>query len=279
MEQGRTEQSKKSRLERGQSLRNALDAVGSTKLSLEDRKAVATALRRLLDRVEKQFQISKASVLEKANIGGAGSSTKYLSYHAILPGKNADSLRKKVQGYVKIAKKAAELAVLDETKVLLEVFGQASFWQSSNARETEPKFHELADRLKTVLNAISTKRNLARFFREVANGGGVLTPCLGSYQSDQGTAETVIEFYFGDRQAWPIEFYQATWEVEDGDGYHIPAYPSLILGTWALDRPFEVNVSANLAVEAGQTIRVAGKVRGQVHSKPKALYRSSRYRT
>ncbi len=252
-------------------LRKALTAQPSPTLSPIDQKTVAEALHKLLREIEDKHRIKKAQVMREAGLGGEGDSTKHLSQYAILPGANPARLRKKAGGYEKLVKAAARLASLDESEVLLEVFGQASFWQMAGTREPEREFEELAHRLRHIAVAVARKHDLTAFFRHVKKGGGVMTPSAECWRKELVWArplapnEIDVEFHFGDfggPQIWPIEFDQPTYEAEDGSGDHVPVYPSLVLGAWRFD-PFPVSVSAQLDNPDGSAGSISGTVEGQ----------------
>jgi hypothetical protein len=260
------------RIERCHRLRAALKGQASQRLPEADRVTVAEALYGLLQRVERERHIPKAKVLREAGFGSDGDSTKHLSQYAIRPDASRKRLRKTVGPYEKIAKVAANLANMDENEVLLEIFGQASFWQSVGTRQAGAEFEELAAHLTYVMEGIARGLGLAEFFQAVENGGGVLTPRADSWIREQETGqllrpeEIAVEFDFDPAwgsQLWPIEFYQPTEEAEDGNGDHIPVYPSLILGAWPVDNPFPINVTAEVTETDGSVHVVSGVVEGK----------------
>jgi hypothetical protein len=242
-------------------LRKALGPQPGPVLSPTDQKTVAEALHKLLQEIEDKHHIKKAQVMREAGLGGEGDSTKHLSQYAIPPGANPARLRKKAGRYEKLAKVAAKLARLDESEVLLEVFGQASFWQMTGTREPEPEFEELANRLRLIMVAVARKHTLTAFFRDVKKGGGVATPNADCWRREVELGrqlaphEIDVEFHFGHfggPQIWPIEFDQPTCEAEDGNGDHMPVYPSLVLGAWRFD-PFPVTVFSQIN-DAGESV-------------------------
>jgi len=256
--------------ERTHRLRKALKDYPSQKLTIADRVAVAEALYRLMQRLEGEHGIPKEKVLREARIGGEGDSTKHMSQYAIRPGSNPDRLRKKVGVYAKLAAEAARLARLDETEVLLEVFNQAGFWQTVIMRQASAEFVELAQRLRFVMNGVAREQGLMDFFQAVEKGGGILTPRADCWPRKQEASrlltpqEVAVEFDFAwGPQFWPVEFYQPTEEAEDGNGDHIPVYPSLILGAWRLDNPFPVSVTVEMTAADDSMHTVSGTVNGE----------------
>jgi hypothetical protein len=253
-------------------LRTALGVQPSPTLSPTDQKTVAEALYKLLQEIEREHGVKKAQVMREAGLGGDGDSTKHLSRYAIKPDGNRARLRKRTGGYEKIAKAAAKLSARDESEVLVEVFGQASFWQKTGTREPEPEFEELADRLRYIMDAVARKHDLTAFFQDVKKGGGVAVASSHCWRKEMELGrplaphEIDMEFHFGDYyggpQIWPIEFDQPTYEAEDANGEHVPVYPSLVLGAWRFD-PFRVIVSAQLNDPDGSVRPITGPVEGR----------------
>jgi hypothetical protein len=240
-----------------------------------DQLTVARALHGLLQRIENDHRISKAKVMREAGIGEEGDSTKHLSQYAIPPGKTTSRLCIKARPYEKLAKAAARCARLDEGDVLMEVFGKASFWHSMGAREAAEEFEELARRLRYVMDAVARKHDLGAFFRDVKKCGGVIIPSFDSGSREQVMGrlltpdEIEVKFYFGDfggiyggPQRWPIEFYQLSYEATDGNGDHVPVYPSLVLGAWRF-KPFRVDISAQMTDANGSLHPTSKTVEGQ----------------
>jgi len=232
-----------------------------------DQLTVAHALHGLLQRIETDHRISKADVMRKADISEKEHPTKHLSQYAIPLGGNPSRLRINARLYEKLAKAAATLAHLDEGDVLMEVFGHASFWRSKGAREATEEFEDLARRLRYIMEAVARKHNLGAFFRDVKKCGGVLTPSADSWRREQEMGrwlapdEIEVEFYFGEGpQRWPIEFYQLTYEATDGNGDHVPVYPSFVLGAWRF--PFTVNIEAQMTDANGSPHPILGPVEG-----------------
>jgi hypothetical protein len=128
------------------------------RLRSADQEIVAHALYGLLEQIEKDHRISKAEVMREAHLGGDGDSTKHLSQYAIPKGGSPKRLRKKAGSYAKLARAAAKLSGLDEDEVLMEVFGQASFWSSMGAREPAEEYEELATRLRYIMMRL--RRNI-----------------------------------------------------------------------------------------------------------------------
>ncbi len=268
-EAARAKNTEASRAERLHRLRKAL--ADKPKLSLADQETVAQALYGLLQRTEKDHRIPKAHVMREAGLGGEGDSTKHLSQYAIPPDGNSERLRKKAGPYEKLAKAAAKLADLDEGQVLMEVFDQASFWRSTGTREAAEEFEELAKRLRYVINAVARKHDLGSFFQDVKKCGGVITPNADSWRREEEMGrllqphEIEVQFHFGGfggPQKWPIEFDQLTYEAEDGNGDHVPVYPSLVLGAWQFN-PFPVGVEAQMTDVHGSANPISGTVEGR----------------
>jgi hypothetical protein len=241
------------------------------KLSSADQLTVAHALHGLLQRIKKDHRISQAAVMRKAGISEEEHPTKHLSQYAIPPGRNPSRLCVKARPYEKLAKAAATLAHLDEGDVLMEVFGRASFWRSMGAREATEEFEDLARRLRYIMEAVARKHNLGAFFRDVKKCGGVLHPSTNSCRREEeekqmgrllAPEEIEVEFYFGGfgPQRWPIEFYQLTYEATDGNGDHVPVYPSFVLGAWRF--PFTVNIEAQMTDANGSPHPILRPVEG-----------------
>ena len=160
------------RTDRVRLLRKALGGNPTPKLGAADQEAVSRDLYRLLHRVQEERGIPKSKVLRQARIGDEDDSTKHLSQYATPPNrKPAKRLNKKVAAFAKLTRAAAELAGLDEEEALLEVFGRASFWQSSSTRQASPEFEELATRLRFVMDGVARKYDLTRFFGDVLKSG------------------------------------------------------------------------------------------------------------
>lgn len=239
------------RADRVRLLRNALGANPTPKLGAADQEAVSRDLHRLLQRVQEERGIAKSKILRQARIGDEDDSTKHLSQYATPPNRKPARLTKKVTAYANLARAAAKLAGLEEDDALLEVFGRASFWQSTITRQASPEFEELAARLRLVMDGIARKFDLTGLFVDVLKSGGVLDTRPDCFWRERDTSTLLtpqdigLEFDFGGfggPQAWPIEFYQPTTETETGTGDQIPVYPSLVLGAWWLDHPFPAAV-------------------------------------
>jgi hypothetical protein len=238
----------------------------------DDRKVVAEALYKLLKRIG----IRGETALLAANIGREHDSSKHLSHYAIPSGLSPEEIKRrrlnvKPEKYARIAEAAARLADLGEGDVLLQVFGQASFWRGVE-REAAPEFVELASRLRFIADGISTKYDLDSFFREVERAGVSPSPTRECVQQDAQKQNwhligqqigieysplntpgeiASIDSWLG----WPIELNQFTWLcVSEEAGLYLPAYPSLILAAWKLGDPFPILIrnrsEANEAVSA-----------------------------
>ncbi len=255
------------RAERIRHLRNALEGHRTPRLGTADGETVSRDLYKLLQRVEEERRIPKAEVLRKAGLAVAGDSTKHLSQFATPPNRKPARLSKKVGPYARLAKAAAKLAGLDEDESLLEVFGGASFWQSTGTRQAAEDFVQLAERLRFVMEGVARECELTRLFEGVLKGGGALDISADCWRRAQEAGSLLapedieLEFDFGGfggPQIWPIEFYQPTIEAENGDGDHIPVYPSLVLGAWWLDSP--IPVSATTEVPGAEDTWFRGRI-------------------
>ena len=121
------------------------------------------------------------------------------------------------------------------------------------------------------MEGIARQYDLTKFFRYVLRGGGVRTPSHDCHHREAQTGirlapqEITIEFHFGGfggPQIWPIEFYQTTSEVVDGDGAHIPVYPSFILGAWWLGSDFPADVIPGVTDATGSVHANSGGAEG-----------------
>jgi hypothetical protein len=240
-------------------LRRALAGNPSPMMRHDDSIAVAEALYVLLDRLERQQRIPKSKVLREAGIGSEGDSTKHLGQYAIPPGlppgdreKRSQRLRKGAKRYVGIVEAAARLANLDEDEALLEVFGAAQFWRSGGAEEKR-EFSELAQRLCLIVEGIAAKHDLTTYFRDVERAGVSSAPSRECNARDAkngplepGTID--VQFYrrFRGEQSlrWPIELYQPSWLSEVEENADLPAYPSLVLGSWQIGEAFPITIVA-----------------------------------
>ncbi len=74
-----------------------------------------------------------------------------------------------------------------------------------------------------------------------------------------------IKIAFEDKwpQEWPIEFFQPSWEAETETGDLVPAYPTVVLGSWWLGDPFPVSVTAEITDVDGSICAVSGMVQGR----------------
>lgn len=263
------EQRRLDRAERVLQLRRAIAPDLAPKLGATDQEAVSRAVYGLLQRMQEERGISKAFVMREARLATEGDSTKHLLQYATPPHRKPARLNKKIAPYVKLAQTVARLAALDEDQTLLEVFGGASFWQSTATREASREFVELAERLRFVMGGISRKYNLAKFFSDVLNGGGVLTFDHISYMRDESgmippeNMDLIFDFNFGP-QIWPIQFYQPTEEAEDGNGDTVPVYPSIVLGTWEIGESVPVNITTQFADADGHKQEISGDVDGSL---------------
>jgi hypothetical protein len=197
--------------------------------------------------------------LRAAGIGSEEDSTKHLGQYAIPPGlgpvegeKRSQRLRKGTEPYAKISRHAAKLANLDEDDILLEVFGAAQFWRSGGP-EVGPEFSELASRLCLIADGIAAKHGLATYFGDVERAG--VSPHASREctirEAESGPLEPgTIDLDFSGRHRgeqslrWPIELYQPTWLSESEENGDLPAYPSLVLGSWQIGRSFPIKMLA-----------------------------------
>jgi hypothetical protein len=97
----------------------------------EDRKIVARNLGEILTRFEREGKGRKEAVLRAAHMGEKGNSTKQL-YHYVLSGPTSPEKRiarlvKRTDGYIKIAKTAADIAGWDKQDVLVDLFRRSSY--------------------------------------------------------------------------------------------------------------------------------------------------------
>jgi hypothetical protein len=130
----------------------------------EDRRIVATNLGEILDRLESGGRGKKVAVLRAANMGEDGNSTKQL-YNYTLPRsptmsstleKRLSKLVKRVDGYVKLAQTAADLAAWDEREILIDLFRGSTYdAEASGPVPDLPDYlfalDEILDRLKSWL--------------------------------------------------------------------------------------------------------------------------------
>jgi hypothetical protein len=99
-----------------------------------ERRRVASNLWELLDQFEmKPGGPSKADVLRESGISRQGDSTKRLPRFALKPGGKGKGLTKGVKTYVKIARKAAELAGEDQDDAELEILKGSSYLSDLSA--------------------------------------------------------------------------------------------------------------------------------------------------
>src|SRR5947207_1598725 len=104
-------------------------------LHAEDRKTVAMNLGDILDRFEREGKGKKEAVLRRANMGAANDSTKQLYYYTFPRAprrspaleKRFSRLVKRTDGYVKLARTAADMADWDERANLIELFRGSSY--------------------------------------------------------------------------------------------------------------------------------------------------------
>ena len=258
----RASQTEAFRTEQIRRLRIALDGQPSRKLSPADQKTVAEALHKLLERVGEE---TKAAVLRAVKI-----SSKHLSHYAIPEGGSPAGLRKKVARYVEIAQAATRLAKLNEGDVLWEVFGQASFWKrATGTPEPAREFEDLAERLRLIMEGVARKHQLTDFFRDVERACVAPAASRECFRQVEKTGQLLtpkeIKIAFEDKwpQEWPIEFYQPSWEAETETGDLLPAYPTVVLGSWWLGDPFSVNVTAEITDVDGSIRAVSGRVQGR----------------
>jgi hypothetical protein len=261
----REERAAQDHLDRAERVSRLREVLGQNpKMGGEDQIIVAQALHDLLERIG----IPKRKVLDEAHIGSLADSTKHLSQYAIPRGLSPEEIQKKrltkkSGPYKRIAEAAARLAGLDEGDTLLEVFGQANFWQHESVREARPDFEELASRLRFVAERISAKYELTKFFGDVETAGVLPAPTPECVQQSAENEYLVGEeipigffppsperFDFDGRTIdsfleWPIELNQFTWSCESEQGGDLLTYPAVVLGAWTLGSPFPVSLTRN----------------------------------